>query len=55
MLAKKNPTVQKKLTFYADDFWLVPLAVGATLGGGHVALQEAVGTLVANHRVDVVV
>lgn len=44
-----------KLTFYADDLRPVPLAVGATLGGGHVALQEAVGALVACHRMDVVV
>lgn len=45
----------RELTFYADDFRPVPLAVGATLGGGHVALQEAVGALVASHGVDVVV
>ncbi len=44
-----------ELTFYADDLRSVPLAVGATLGGGHVALQEAVGALVAHYRVDVVV
>lgn len=43
------------LTFYADDFWAIPLAIGATLGGRHVALQEAFGTLVPDHRVDVVV
>lgn len=43
------------LTFYADDFRSVPLAIGATLSSGHVALQEAVGALVAHHRVDVVV
>lgn len=47
--------VSRELTFYADDFGSVPLAIGATLGGGHVALQEAFGTLVADHRVDVVV
>lgn len=45
----------KKLTFYADDFWPVPLAVGTTLSGGDVALQEAVDALVAHHRVDVIV
>ena len=43
------------LTLGADDLGLVPLAVGATLGRGDVALQEAVGALVAHHRVDVVV
>lgn len=48
-------TGEKKLTFYADDLWPVPLAVGTALGGGHVALQETVGALVARHRVDVVV
>lgn len=47
--------VTKELTFYADDFRSVPLAIGATLSGGHVALQEAFGTLVADDRVDVVV
>jgi len=57
---KKWPNERKKylkikLTFYADDFGPVPLAVGATLGGRHVALKEAVGALVASHRVDVVV
>lgn len=41
--------------FYADDFRSVPFAVGTTLGGGHVALQEAVCALVAHHGVDVVV
>lgn len=41
--------------FYADDFGSVPLAVGATLSSGHMALQEAIGALVAHHRVDVVV
>ena len=45
----------KELTFYADDFRPVPFAIGATLGGRHMALQEAFGTLVADHRVDVVV
>lgn len=45
----------EELTFYADDFRPVPLAIGTTLGGRHVALQEAFGTLVADHRVDVVV
>lgn len=44
-----------KLTFYADDLWPVPLAVGATLSGGNVALQEAVGALVTHHGVDVIV
>lgn len=39
----------KELTFYADDFRPVPLAIGATLGCGHVALQEAFNTLVADH------
>lgn len=43
------------LTFYADDFRSVPLSVGAALGGGHVALQEAFGALVADDGVDVVV
>lgn len=45
----------KELTFYADDFRPVPLAIGATLGGRHVALQEAFSALVADHRVDVIV
>lgn len=45
----------KELTFYADDFRSVPFAIGATLCCGHVALQEAFGTLVADNRVDVVV
>lgn len=44
-----------KLTFYADDFWSVPLAVGTTLGGGNMALQEAAGALVTHYRVDVIV
>lgn len=47
--------VTKELTFYADDFRAVPLSIGATLSGGHVALQEAFGTLVADYGVDVVV
>lgn len=55
LLGEETHAVEWKLTFYADDFWPVPLAVGATLGGGHMALQEAVGALVARHRVDVVV
>lgn len=38
-----------KLTFYADDFRPVPLPVGTTLSSGHMALQEAVGTLVAHY------
>lgn len=44
-----------KLTFYADDFRSVPLAIGTTLSGGHVTLQEAISALVAHYRVDVVV
>lgn len=52
---EKTRSIERKLTFYADDFGPVPLSVSATLGGGHVALQEAVGALVARHRVDVVV
>lgn len=41
--------------FYADDFRPVPLAIGTALSGGHMALQEAVGTLVAHYGVDVIV
>lgn len=52
---EKTRAIKRKLTFYADDLGPVPLSVRATLGGGHVALQEAVGALVARHRVDVVV
>lgn len=44
-----------KLTFYADDFRPVPLAVGTTLSSGHMALQEPIGALVAHHGVDVIV
>lgn len=44
-----------KLTFYADDFRSVPLAIGATLSSRHMALQEAVGALVTHHRVDIIV
>lgn len=47
--------VTKELTFYADDFRSVPLAIGAALSSWHVALQEAFGALVADYRVDVVV
>lgn len=35
------------LTSYADDFRPVPSAVGTALSSGHVALEEAVSTLVA--------
>lgn len=44
-----------KLTSYADDFGPVPLAVGTTFSSGHMALQEAVSTLVAHYWVDVIV
>lgn len=44
-----------KLTSYADDFRSVPFAVGTALSGGHVALEEAVSTLVARYGVDVIV
>lgn len=47
--------IAQELTFYADDFRSVPFAIGATLSGGHVALQEAFGTLVADDGVNVVV
>lgn len=41
--------------FYADDFGSVPFAVCTTLGGGNVALQEAIGALVTHDGVNVVV
>lgn len=37
------------LTFYADDFRSVPLAVSTTLSSGHVPLQEAIGALVTRY------
>lgn len=43
------------LTFYADNFRPVPLAISAALSSGYVALQEAVSALVAHYRVDIVV
>lgn len=43
------------LTFYAYNFRPVPFAVSTTLSSGDVALQEAIGALVAHHRVDIIV
>ncbi len=43
------------LTFSADDLGSFPGPVGSAADGRDVSLEEAVGALVPNHRVDVVV
>lgn len=42
------------LTLCADDAGSLPGAVGPAAGGGNVTLEEALGALVADHGVDVI-
>lgn len=42
------------LTLHTDDLGPVPFAVGVTLDGGNVALEETVTALVTHHRVYVI-
>lgn len=51
---ERNQLTHQALTLCTDDPGSLPGPIGPAAGGGDVALKEALGALVADHCVDVV-